>query len=267
MKGLESDLFQRYPELANLRGKVPDPIIEREVVPKAEAFEAMRPAAERLIPTARLGDVFPGEAEQGAIRLERFLGQWGNIRIEEVCKLCLIVAWLRPRGIFELGTYNGMTTLQLALNAPAHCRIYTLDLDPESPEARTLAVGEIDGYLARKDGFFRVEVGGYWRQTPHASRITQLWGDSVRTDFSAYEGRMDLVFVDAGHTYPYVRADSENAFKMLRPGGVIVWHDYMQVLHPDVTRCLMQYAERGRSISHLRGTHLAVYRDPREGGQ
>jgi len=40
---------------------------------------------------------------------------------------------------------------------------------------------------------------------------------------------------------------------MIRPGGVIIWHDYMQVLHPDVTRLLYEYA-----ISALKYTNCVV---------
>jgi len=70
---------------------------------------------------------------------------------------------------------------------------------------------------------------------------------------------MDVVFVDAGHTYPYVKSDTENALSMLRPGGVILWHDYLQVLHPDVTQCLYEYRLAGLPIYHLRGTTLALH--------
>ena len=32
--------------------------------------------------------------------------------------------------------------------------------------------------------------------------------------------------MDAGHAYELVRSDSEKALEMVRPGGVILWHDY-----------------------------------------
>src|SRR5437762_8515397 len=48
---------------------------------------------------------------------------WGNVSVESVCKIGLIIRWLRPRRILEIGTYNGMTTLQMALNAPPECTV------------------------------------------------------------------------------------------------------------------------------------------------
>ena len=43
----------------------------------------------------------------------------------------------------------------------------------------------------------------------------------------AYENQMDFIFIDASHTYDYVKHDSQTALKLLRNGkGTILWHDY-----------------------------------------
>ena len=259
----EQSVFERYPRLRNLRGKVPDEIIERELIPKAEQFEYYLPLAQQKIPIANLADVFPAEMERGSITLEHFLGQWGNISIEELCKISLIVSWLRPQAVFEFGTFNGMTTLQMAINAPPECKLYTLDVHPDSKAASNLEIGEIDRHLAQKTGAFQFEVGSYFKGTTYERQISQLWGDSTHVDLTAYYGQVDVVFVDAGHTYYYTKSDTENALKMVRPGGVVLWHDYLQVLHPDVTQCLYEQALDGLPIYHLRGTNLAVYHQPR----
>lgn len=39
----------------------------------------------------------------------------------------------------------------------------------------------------------------------------------------------DLVFIDGGHDYETVRSDTRLAEEIVRPGGVIVWHDYNAV--------------------------------------
>ena len=252
-------VYQRYPRLLNLKGKVPDEIVEREVNEKAVRFEEYILTAEQLIPTVRMCDVFPPEVETSRIVLENFLGQWGNVSVEELCKICLIAAWKKPASVFEFGTYNGATTLQIAMNTPENCRIVTLDVPPDSTDAAELEVGEIDHFLAQKQGAFNVEVGSFFKSSPYAEKVTQIWGDSMKVDLSAYAGAMDIVYVDAGHTYPYMKSDTENALKMIAPGGIIIWHDYNQVLHPDVTLCLMEYAEQGIEVRHLRGTNLAVH--------
>jgi SAM-dependent methyltransferase len=38
-------------------------------------------------------------------------------------------------------------------------------------------------------------------------------------------GPYDLIFIDANHTYEYVKKDFENYIKLLTPGGVLAFHD------------------------------------------
>src|SRR5258708_31768926 len=99
-------ILQRYPELVTMRGNMPDEVIEREVSELAIEYETWRPAAQTCIPVARLDQVFPADIEHGRITLESFLGQWGNVTIEEVGKICLVISWLKPKWTFEFGTYN-----------------------------------------------------------------------------------------------------------------------------------------------------------------
>jgi hypothetical protein len=75
---------------------------------------------------------------------------------------------------------------------------------------------------------------------------------------------MDLVLVDANHSYENVKSDTGNAFGMLRPGGVIVWDDYrwlrVHTICAGVTVFLNEL-QATRSLFNLAGTRLAVYVD------
>lgn len=253
-------IIREYPELATIVGKVSDQVLIDQFNECRPEFENSRKIASEHIPVSLLATVFDAAAEQGQITLETFLGRWGNVTIEEVCKIALILRWLKPSRVFEFGTYNGMTTRQIALNVPNDCEVFTLDLDPTDRSVTELSIGAIDQYIAEKTGAFDVKVGEYFIGTTQETKITQLLGDSMTYDYSPYYGTADLVFVDAGHTYDYVKSDTENALRLIKPGGVILWHDYMRVLHPGVTRCLSEYALKGLSIHQLRGTNLAVHR-------
>lgn len=249
-------LFTKYPQLKNLRSLVPDELIYSEIGSRVKEFEGCLSEAQKLIPTVNLNRVFPCELEKGSIHLESFLGHWGNVSIEELCKICLIVKWLKPRRILEMGTYNGMTTLQMALNAPRDCITYTLDLDPQ--QAAEIKLGKLDDLVAKhfKDKF-QTATGSYFDGREDVS-IEQLWGNTATFDYSKLNGPIDLVFVDAAHDYVNKKIDSEKAFSMVSPSGVIIWHDYAQVANPDVTRCVVEFAKDHR-IFHLRNTNLAVF--------
>ena len=51
----------------------------------------------------------------------------GNMAPHELETVASIVATVKPKRIFEIGTFDGRTTLNMALNAP-DAQIYTLDL-------------------------------------------------------------------------------------------------------------------------------------------
>ena len=243
----------------SLHGVLDEETIRREIIDRADAFEQSLALARTRIPTVLLRDIFPAELERGAIRLENFLGHWGNVSVEELCKLCLIVAWMRPRRILEIGTFNGMTTLQLALNAPDDCVVYTLDL-PEGALAEGL--NDIDSVVARhaRDRF-GTSTGSYFAARKDV-RIRQLLGDSASFDYpGAIDGPVDVVFIDGAHDAAHKRIDTEAALSLLTPGGVILWHNFADIVNPDVTAFLYELAEN-YPVVHLKNTLLAIYRSP-----
>jgi hypothetical protein len=50
----------------------------------------------------------------------------------------------------------------------------------------------------------------------------------VRPPCSAgwHHGQAGLVFVDGSHAYDYACEDSETAFRLVKSGGLVIWHDY-----------------------------------------
>lgn len=155
--------------------------------------------------------------------------------------------------IFEFGTYRGDTTWLLAHNLPK-ARVYTLDLaGPEAVSAAQLELTDGNEYFGRWDR------GARFRGRLEANRISQLFGDSATFDFSPYAGAVDLVYVDASHSYSYVKSDSEAALRMLSASGTIVWDDYTH--YPGIWAYLNNELAPAleRPIFHILGTRLAVY--------
>ncbi|HYR93980.1 MAG TPA: class I SAM-dependent methyltransferase [Methylomirabilota bacterium] len=158
---------------------------------------------------------------------------------------------LEAESIFEIGTYAGETTWVLAHNQPK-ARVYTLDLP--GPEA--VAVAGLE--LTHPQYFAQWDRGRYFHGTPEAERITQLFGDSATFDFAPYAGKMDLVYIDASHSYSDVRSDTKAAFGMLSELGTIVWDDY--TYYPGVYAYVNEIGlTLDHPIFHVLGTRLAVY--------
>jgi predicted O-methyltransferase YrrM len=160
-----------------------------------------------------------------SIELDALAPHPGCVRFVELVFLALLVRHMHPHRVFEIGTLQGRTTLNLALNLSNAARIFTLNLRVEDQE-RFNGWHKQDELLV-KENYRR--IGRLFRGSQVEHKIIQLWGDSLTFDFSPYQGTMDMVFIDANRQYEYVTSDSENGRKMLRPGGLLVWHDYNYV--------------------------------------
>ena len=207
----------------------------------------MNSALKLKIPSASPEELFPG-ISQLPVTLSDYTYTYGDMPVHEILTLCQIVRWAKPECIFEIGTFEGGTTMQMAANSSA--KIYTLDLPPETEEEkRRVLDADLDVYP---------EVpGAEFRETDSAQQIHQLFGDSQTFDFSPYHGRMDLVFVDACHHYEFVKTDSENALKMVSPDGIILWHDYADYA-PGVVYALNELSTK-KQLFHLQGTSLVIH--------
>ena len=213
--------------------------------------ESREPA---LLPEIGISDVAPADRP---IDLRAIESVDGNVTDRELVNICRIVRNLEPEGLFEFGTFDGRTTLNMAVNAREDAAIYTLDLPRSALENALKPIHRDEVRYADK-----ATSGQRYRGTDAEARIVQLYGDSGTFDFAAYYGNMDLVFIDASHTFDYVVNDSLHALRMLRPsGGTIIWHDYSR--WDGVTGALNQLQRRHPSFSGLkriRGTTLAVLR-------
>lgn len=181
----------------------------------------------------------------------------GDVNLAELAVLASAAAAVASGDeIIEIGTFDGRTTLNFAVNAPARCRIVTLDLPPDRPSRFALAPGE--------DAFVNKPRSGRHFADPRpefaaaAARITQLYGDSAAFDWSAHLGRAGLVFVDGSHAYDYVIADTGTALRLVANKGMVIWHDYG--VWEGVTRALEEIeASRHLGLRHVRGTSLVVW--------
>jgi len=248
-------MMERVTELATIAGygarKVGMALQGKESLLAQLHNRAWFQSKRKKLPTVSLEELFPGTANL-PIHLERSLPRSvGNLTTDELAAMTLICQWLKPSVVFEFGTFNGRTTLNLAANTPADTKIYTLDL--ADPGATQHSLDQVDVDLHLRD-----ESGIYFRNTTVSGKIEQLWGDSALFDETAWRGKVDLILVDAAHSYEYVRSDTTKALAMLRPGGVVLWHDYC-VWYPGVYNYLHELLPT-YPLKHIEWTHFAVLR-------
>lgn len=137
----------------------------------------------------------------------------------ELAAVVSLAVHYRPERVMEIGTFDGRTTLNLHRNHPG-AEYVTVDLPPDEQQL--------------PDG---KQAGSLIRDLVASGDVEQLYGDSTRMDFRPYFGRMNFVFIDAGHDYRCAKADTQTALRLVEGNeGLVLWHDYGS--WPGVTRAV-----------------------------
>lgn len=196
----------------------------------------------------------------------------GNVRLDELAIINGIVARHRPRTIFEIGTFDGRTTVNLAQSSPEDCRVFTLDLPAAEQDRVVQELGTSDPRNVRRHYDLQLASRSIAQRATAARKpapsderkIHRLYGNSMQFDFSPYFNQCDLVFIDAAHTFDYVLNDSQIALKLLRGRkGIILWHDYADDM--EVVDAINAFAKAHPGLApvvHIDGTTLAYLHIP-----
>ena len=200
----------------------------------------------------------------------------GSISLLEAACLTALVRIVRPRRIFEFGTFLGYSTSLFLANSGPGCQVVSVDLG-DVTESLAGAGGYSDAELRsddrKNDDHLRLtqaQIGPlYLRDLAEddRARLTLLHQDSRTLDIKGLglEGAVDFVFVDGGHDLETIASDTERARRMLGDSGVIVWHDFNSGIHGEVTRYMAGESQKDIILS-VPGSMLAVglYGEARE---
>lgn len=213
-----------------------------DLIIEYDSTKAFFQASECKVPikSIEFAELFSGIERKPIQIMRRIKRDEGELMLEELVVLCAICKHTKPRMVFEFGTFKGDSALNLALNSPDNCEIFTLDLPPSSRKRTrySIEIGPI------RD--IQFTVGEKYHGSTIERKIKQLYGDSATFNYSQFYNCIDLVFVDGNHQYDNVKADSENAFRMLSDKGIILWHDYTVRSghqHPDVVKYLNELSK------------------------
>jgi len=163
---------------------------------------------------------------------------------------------IQPRNFFEIGTFLGVQTLNMAANIPSVDKIYTMDLGHE--DTRSLQQQKEDAVLTVKH--LENEKRLAFLGTPHESKIEQIFGNSNTYDFSRFHGQIDMVYIDGGHDLETLTNDTRNSFAMLSPNRptCVAWHDYGHDFYPQVKTYLDELSV-AKKIYHIEDTIMCFH--------
>lgn len=139
---------------------------------------------------------------------------------EEITQLLQFLAKLRSMAVCEIGTAGGGTLFLFSRVSHPNATIISIDL-PGGPFG--------GGYPKWKTHFYKSFTCS--RQRIHLIRGNSHDLSTIEKVEKILAGRkLDFLFIDGDHTYKDVKADFENYSKLVRPGGIIAFHDI--VPHP-----------------------------------
>jgi predicted O-methyltransferase YrrM len=158
--------------------------------------------------------------------------------------LIALVRSVSPRHVTEIGVNAGRTAKAILANVPGIERYTGIDVMPGYVPAKAVQRHEVPanpGELVKDDARFHMVV------RPRGSL------DLTPQDLPP----ADVVFIDGDHGRAAVEHDSAIARAIVRPGGIIVWHDVHDLGTVDVKDVVESLHRDGRDIVHVEGTWLA----------
>lgn len=205
------------------------------------------------LPLVRLDTIIANQLDDAAsLSLKAIPTVDHNCSVYELLVLALIARTFNPKRVFEIGTFDGRSSLAMAANVAPDAEVFTLNLPPEPPPTRPDGALGFDEQLATK-----VTSGHRWKGHAEAARITQLFGNSLTFDFSPYNP-CQLIFIDGGHAESIVRSDTRKCLEIIdRTRGVILWHDATRYGVKPALESLAAGA-RGHKIHLIEGTSIAI---------
>jgi hypothetical protein len=169
------------------------------------------------------------------IQIPSILYGGGGTAVEELVHLAAVARLLRPRVVFEIGTFTGLTTSLFILNAAEGARVISVDLPPD-------ADADNEDYIGFDNELVKIrKVGHYAAQLGLRDRYEQWFCDSMTLDPTPLAGQVELGFIDGAHALPYVVNDTRKMGVMIADHGMVLWHDYGGV---GEFRPLAKYLER-----------------------
>jgi hypothetical protein len=184
------------------------------------------------LPRIQPQDILEGYADL-KITIPFVSTHWETATLFDHAFIASLAHVLQPRKCIEIGTSLGLVTATIASNSPHDVEVHTIDQHGDE------------------------RIGSFFRTRPERTKITQHVSLSTQFDFEPFAGSVDLMFIDGSHEFEDVLRDSESAFRVLSPRGVVIWHDVTPYF-PGVMKAL-EALPATKEIYRVQGTGCGFY--------
>ena len=168
----------------------------------------------------------------------------------EIEVLLALIESVNPRTILEIGVNEGLTAKQILDNIPSIERYYGVDVPIYYKPEKLIQRGE----TPRSPGY---QVRNY-----HKFKLIMKRHGSFDLKPEDFIPQVDVVFIDGDHGRKALANDTALARAIVRPGGMIIYHDYNFLSIVDVTDYLDELYAKGHDLFHVEDTWLVFQRIP-----
>ncbi len=222
------------------------------IVPKDKEAYRIGSWSYGKLPRVKITEIFPGIEDSNVTIVKAFdRDTHMSPDFHELIYLSAIIKFINAKNILEIGTFDGKTALNIAVNTPEDAKITTVDLPENWDGKMEIKIPEIFNNVTDSS----ITGIQFKNNKKYSKKITSVYFDSAKLEYDKLNTPFDLVFIDGCHYYEYVKADSENAYKHTHHNGVIVWHDYGMI--KDISRVVDEFSKK-MDIKVIKGTRLAI---------
>ncbi len=145
-------------------------------------------------------------------------GTWQGEGLTYCLEECYATVWtINP----PFGEFNN--------NKPAY-GLYPKEVKSAKEWAKKVGLKEKKSYQTDSLGF----IGRFYLEKNYGHRVCQIYCKSQDWDISNYpDDFFDTVLIDGGHQKDIVINDTLKSLKLLRSGGLMMWHDYCPPVYND----------------------------------
>lgn len=161
--------------------------------------------------------------------------------------LCALIESVHPKSVVEFGINTGRTAKAILREVPGIETYLGVDVLPGYVTEKSVQRKEVPPIAGK-------EVLGDKRVKLVVTRDGSHGMKSIP--------ECDAVFIDGDHSRKGVENDTALACAAIRPGGIIIWHDYHDLGTVDVRDVLHDFKASGRDIRYVEGTWIAFERIP-----
>jgi len=182
-------------------------------------------------------DLFHESVNLGSVIHGYLPGRGPKMEVNDAPVLAKIYELMNARNHLEFGTWEGFGTALFCSKSRGRVTTINLPRGEATQSNPQFPVYSSSLYPARRMQFTGLDVseqsdsdvsiGWIYRQMGYASRVKQIFGNSLDLSVRDFPQKFDSILIDGAHDHETVVHDTKLALEVLSEHGIVIWHDFL----------------------------------------